>query len=228
MNEAAAALLFDFDGTLADSAPDLGAAANAMRRLRGLEPLPHAELRPWASHGARGLLGAALGLKPGDEDFETHRDEFLAIYEGALCVETRVFAELEPLLQRCERAGLPWGIVTNKASRFTDPLVRALRLNERAAVVVSGDTTAHAKPHPEPLLHAARAIGIEPARCIYVGDDPRDIAAGRAAGMRTVAAGWGYGANSAPADWGADAVALAASDLSGLLDAWNFFGPAPI
>ncbi|CAN5418327.1 phosphoglycolate phosphatase [soil metagenome] len=222
-----AALLFDFDGTLADTAADLSAAVNAMLVARGLAALPLDALRPWASHGTRGLVGAAFGIRPGDADYDAFKDEFLQRYESKLCVETQIFPALEPLLARCERIGLPWGIVTNKGKRFTEPLIDAMGLRSRIAVVVSGDTTPHAKPHAAPLLHAAKVIGIDPALCVYVGDDERDILAGRAAGMRTIAVDWGYSANQSPASWNADALAERPEDLETVLNRWKFFAAYP-
>jgi phosphoglycolate phosphatase len=198
-------VLFDLDGTLADTAPDLAAAANRQRAQRGLEPLPIEQLRPMASYGARGLVGRALGLAPGDAAYEAARLEFLAYYEQALCVHTRLFAGMAETLDRLEAEGRRWGVVTNKASRFTDPLMELLGLNRRAACVVSGDTTPHAKPHPAPLLHALQVCAVAAERGIYVGDDRRDIEAGRAARMRTVIAAYGYLGEAAPTeDWGAD------------------------
>jgi 2-phosphoglycolate phosphatase len=198
-------VLFDLDGTLIDSAPDLAAAANWLRGLHGLEALPYEALRPMVGAGARGMVGAAFGIGPGDPAFEGLRDQFLARYAEVLLERTAVFAEMGALLQALEARQLPWGVVTNKARRFTEPVLRGLGLDQRAAVVICGDTTPHAKPHPEPLFEAARRLGLEPRHCAYVGDDARDIAAGRAAGMRTVAAGWGYlGQGSAVDEWGAE------------------------
>jgi phosphoglycolate phosphatase len=198
-------VLFDLDGTLADTAPDLAAAANRQRADRGLEPLPIEVLRPLASHGARGLVGRALGLAPGDADYEAARVEFLAYYEQALCVQTRLFSGMAETLDQLELDGRRWGVVTNKARRFTEPLMERLGLHQRAACVVSGDSTAHTKPHPEPLLHGLRMCGVRSVRSVYVGDDRRDIEAGRAAGMRTVIAAYGYlGDAPRTAHWGAD------------------------
>lgn len=211
-------VLFDLDGTLADTAPDLAATANAMRSARGLAPLPYAELRPLASHGARGLIGRALGRTPVHDDFIALRDEFFARYESALCVHSRLFNGIEALLAGLEADGRRWGIVTNKMARFTDPLVRALALHPRAACVVSGDTTAHAKPHPAPLLHAAHLAGLAPTTAVYVGDDLRDIEAGRAAGMRTIAVRYGYLGEATPIEaWGADHIVDEPADLAALL-----------
>jgi 2-phosphoglycolate phosphatase len=200
------AILFDLDGTLADTAPDLAGAMNRLRIERGLPPTPYEQLRPVASAGARGLIGAAFGLKAGDEGYEELRVAFLDNYAGALAVESRLFDGVPALLGTLLDHGLVWGIVTNKAARFTDPLVPQIGLGE-ARCVVSGDTTPHSKPHPEPLLEAARRLGLAPQECWYVGDDLRDIQAGHAAGMTTIAAAWGYCGNAAPITWGADAIA---------------------
>jgi len=202
-----AVVLFDLDGTLIDSAPDLGGAGNDMRVARALPELPLDQFRPLAGAGARGMVGIALGVAPADDGFAELRDEFLQRYEARLLQQTRVFAPVSPVLDRLEDAGIRWGIVTNKHSRYTTPVLQGLALHERAAVVISGDTTPHAKPHPAPLLEAARRLDVAPGSCVYVGDDVRDVQAGRAAGMTTLVAGWGYIAeNEAIADWGADAV----------------------
>lgn len=201
------AVLFDLDGTLIDSAPDLAGAANALRQEHGMSPLPYAQLRPMVGAGARGMIGVAFGIAPGDERFESLRDAFLARYEQEMLVHTRAFAEVPPLLAALESAGLEWGIVTNKAARFAVPVVHGLGLHPSAEALVCGDTTAHAKPHPEPLFEAARRLGVDPADCVYVGDDLRDVQAGRAAGMATVIAAWGYlGVGEVIGKWGADAV----------------------
>lgn len=209
-----ALVLFDLDGTLADTAPDLAAVANRMRAVRGLAPLPYDELRPLASHGARGLIGKALGVAQQESGFVTLRDEFFATYEAALCVHSRLFEGMEAVLGAIEARGARWGIVTNKMMRFTDPLVAALGLRERAACVVSGDTTPHAKPHPAPLLHALTACEVAAGAAVYVGDDLRDIEAGRAAGMATVAVRYGYlGEGRLIEDWGADRIVATPDDL---------------
>ncbi len=207
MTRGAAAVLFDLDGTLIDSAPDLAGAGNALRIARGLEPLPFDRFRPMVGAGARGMVGVALGVGPDDAAFESLRDEFLALYAARLLRETQVFPDMHPVIESIERAGLPWGIVTNKHARFTQPVVEGLDLHRRAAVVISGDTTPRAKPHPDPLLEAARRLRVSPAACVYVGDDLRDVQAGRAAGMATLAAAWGYLGEGEPIHaWGADAV----------------------
>ena len=199
-------VLFDLDGTLADTAPDLAAALNKMRTDRGLAPLPLDPLRRMASSGARGLVGVGFGLKPGDADYEAHRVEFLNNYENTLHVHTRLFEGVEQLLTAIE-VERKWGVVTNKSKRFTDPLSRSIGFTGRASCVVSGDTTPHAKPHPAPLLHAAQVSGVAAHECIYVGDDLRDLQAGNAAGMKTLAVTWGYlGDSQPPETWGAHAV----------------------
>lgn len=199
------AVFFDLDGTLADTAPDLAAAANRLVVERGLPPVAYEKLRPVASHGARGLIGAAFGKTPADPEFPALRDTFLDYYEADIAVHTRLFDGMDDVLARLEAAGIRWGIVTNKIARFTVPLVAAIGLTPRASAVVSGDTTAHPKPHPAPLLHAAEVSGVAPARCLYVGDDLRDIQAGKAAGMATVTAAYGYcGDGDPPEAWGAD------------------------
>lgn len=186
------AVLFDLDGTLADTAGDLAGAVNLMRRERGLDPVPVANVRPYASAGARGLLFAGMGVTTDDPMFASLRDSFLVHYERCLAETTHLFEGVDELLRTLEARGLAWGIVTNKATRFTTPVVAALKLDKRAKAVVSGDTTPHPKPHPEPLLHAARALELPPQRCVYVGDDLRDVQAGIAAGMPTLVARWGY------------------------------------
>lgn len=202
-----AAVLFDLDGTLVDSAPDLAGAANDLRAAHGLPPLAYERLRPVVGSGARGMLQAAFGIGPGDARFDGLRDDFLGRYEARILSQTQVFERIEPVLQVLERHRLHWGIVTNKASRFSVPVVQGLGLAPRCAVLVSGDTTPHAKPHPAPLLEAARRIGLPAGQCIYVGDDRRDIEAGRGAGMRVLAAAWGYlGQGESVHDWAADAV----------------------
>ena len=211
-------VLFDLDGTLVDTAPDLAAAVNRQRAERGLEPLALERLRPLASHGARGLIGRALGRAPGDDDYEALRSQFLAYYEQRLCVHSRLFEGMAATLDALERSGARWGIVTNKLARFTAPLVESLGLRQRAACVVSGDTTPYAKPHPAPLLHAIGAARATAAASIYVGDDLRDVQAGRAAGLATVIAAYGYlGADADVARWGGDHIIERPADLLSLL-----------
>ena len=199
------AVLFDLDGPLADTAADLGNALNRVRADRGLPPLPLATLRPQASHGARGLLAAGFDIGREHADFAALRDAFLAYYADALCEHTTLFPEADRVLAEIERRGLRWGIVTNKAARFTLPVIERLALAARAGAVISGDTTPETKPHPAPLLAGAAALAILPERCVYVGDAERDIIAGRAAGMHTLFAAYGYvGADETPAAWNAD------------------------
>ncbi|MFL6681972.1 MAG: phosphoglycolate phosphatase [Burkholderiaceae bacterium] len=207
-------VLFDLDGTLIDSAPDLAGAANRLRADHGLEPLPLEALRPMVGSGARGMVGVAFGVAPGEPRFEALRDAFLAHYEAGLLERTGPFDGVADLLSALEAAGIAWGIVTNKATRFTVPIVTGLGLVQRAGVVVCGDTTPHSKPHPEPLLHAARALGVAPECVAYVGDDLRDAQAARAAGMPMLAATWGYLGQGEPVhDWGADALVDAPSQV---------------
>ena len=198
------AVLFDLDGTLIDSAPDLGAAADKMRTARGLPSLPLSAYRPMAGAGARGMLGVAFGMAPDHPEFESYREEFFVNYESAMTERTVIFDGVPEMIASLVRRSLPWGVVTNKSSRFTLPLTAAMPLFGSAAAIVSGDTTPHAKPHPEPLFEAARRLGVAPEHCVYVGDDERDIVAGLAAGMRTVAATYGYlGQQSDVQRWGA-------------------------
>lgn len=197
------AILFDLDGTLADTAPDLAAAINLLRSKRGLADTPYATLRPTASAGARGMIGASFGLVPGDAGYEELRVGFLNNYEQALAVHSKLFDGVPELLAGLDELGLAWGVVTNKAARFTDRLVGPIGLGH-AGCVISGDTMAHPKPHPAPLLEAARRLNLAPEQCWYVGDDLRDIQAGRAAGMPTVACAWGYCGAVEPQHWNAD------------------------
>lgn len=217
------AILFDLDGTLADTAPDLAAAVNRLREERDLAPAPYAQLRPFASAGARGLIGAAFGITPEDQEYESLRVAFLANYAAAIAVRSSLFEAVPQLLEHLAERRIAWGIVTNKAARFTDVLVPLIGLGH-AGCIVSGDTTAHSKPHPAPLLEAARRLSIPAAACWYVGDDLRDIAAGRAAGMRTVAAAWGYCGQTEPHAWQADAVL---DTPLGLLAEIDRFSPLP-
>ena len=212
------AVLFDLDGTLIDSAPDLGAAADKMRTDRGLLSLPFAHYRPMAGAGARGMIGVAFGLTPQDSDFNSLKEEFFCNYEACMTERTYAFEGVAELIEQISRAGLKWGVVTNKSERFTLPLTRAMPLFNTAQAIVSGDTTPHAKPHPAPLFEAARQLGMAPERCAYVGDDERDIVAGRAAGMPTVAAAYGYlGATTDTAGWNADATIISPMALLQLL-----------
>ncbi|MFZ9778461.1 MAG: phosphoglycolate phosphatase [Schleiferiaceae bacterium] len=207
MKPAVQAVLFDLDGTLVDSAPDLAGAVNDLLAEEGRPALPYERLRPLVGSGARGMVGAAFGLRPGDDGYEPRRVRFLELYAARSLRLTTVFDGVAHLLEGIEQAGLRWGIVTNKAHHLAHPIVHGLGLGDRAGVLIGGDTTPHAKPHPAPLLEAARRMGMGPAACVYVGDDLRDIQAGRAAGMAALAAAWGYLGNGEPVhDWQADAV----------------------
>ena len=207
-------IFFDLDGTLADTAPDLVAATNKLLVARNLPPKPYEFLRPYASAGARGLLEGAFGISPDHEDFVALRDEFFSNYEKALLVDSKLFDGIDHLLDQMDAASLPWGIITNKSERFTNPLTDLMGLRQRAVSTVSGDTTPHSKPHPEPILYAARTSNIDPSKSIYVGDDIRDVLAGKAAGMKTVAAAYGYcGCKEPPEAWGADYIANNPLDL---------------
>ncbi|MDI4631832.1 phosphoglycolate phosphatase [Pelomonas sp. V22] len=214
LGSALRAVLFDLDGTLVDSAPDLAGATNEMLLARGLPALPVDYLRPMVGAGARGMMGLAFQCTPQDPRFEALKAEFFDRYELRLLQQTQAFAGVPELLDALEADGLAWGIVTNKSERFALPLTAGLGLAVRAAAVIGGDTTPHTKPHPAPLLEAARRAGVAPEHCIYVGDDHRDILAGRAAGMQTVAVSWGYlGQGEAIEDWGADLIAHTPAEL---------------
>lgn len=212
----AKAWLFDLDGTLIDTAPDLGAAANRVRGECGLPPLPQADYRPQASSGARGLLRVALNMEPEHPDFPLRRDSFLAYYRASIAEHSAPFAGISQLLLALELRALRWGVVTNKPGWLTQPLMQALGLAERAACLVSGDATEHPKPAPDNLLLASQEIGINPEDCLYVGDDQRDIQAARAAGMTSIAAGWGYAGRETSA-WKADVSCDTVDELHGLL-----------
>jgi N-acetyl-D-muramate 6-phosphate phosphatase len=203
---ASRAVLFDFDGTLADTAPDLGAALNHLRSEKGLAPLSDDAVRPYASMGARGLLRIGFGLTPESAEYAALRDAFLSRYEEQLCVRTSIFPGIVELLEKLKALSIRWGIVTNKASRFTGRIVAALSLQPDC--VVCGDSTPHLKPHPASLLLAAEQLRLAPENCLYLGDDLRDIQAAQAAGMRSVAVTWGYHSpdNDGPPSWNADAL----------------------
>ncbi len=202
------AVLFDLDGTLADTAPDLAAALNRLLAEHGRGPVPLERTRPVTSSGARGMLQVGFGIDPHDSGYDRLKARFLDLYAERICAETRLFDGIAELLAALEGRGLAWGVVTNKPERFTLPLLVALGLGARAACVVGGDTTERAKPHPEPLLHAVKTLGVDAARCLYVGDDVRDVQAARAAGMPVIAAAYGYlgETDGNPHAWGADAV----------------------
>lgn len=198
-------VLFDLDGTFADTAPDLHAAFNRLLAGLGRSPIAYEDFRPSVSHGSRAMLEAGLGVTPDNPDFPTLQRTFLDHYLAHIAEHTRLFEGIESLLTELERRAIHWGIVTNKPAYLTDPLIRALGLEHRAGAVVSGDTTSHAKPHPEPILHACRITGATPAETLYVGDAARDIEAGRSAGTRTLVALFGYlSPEDRPDEWQAD------------------------
>ena len=217
------ALLLDLDGTLLDTAPDMGGALNLLRAEHGLEPLPREVIRPVVSHGAMRLVALGFPETTGDA-FESLRLRFLELYAANLAVGTRLFPGFEAVLDQLEARGLPWGIVTNKPGWLTDPLLAALGLDRRAACAVSGDTLPERKPHPLPLLHAARLVGVDPGRCVYVGDAERDIQAGRAAGMTTLVASYGYlSQHDDPLSWQPHGIVATPAELLG----WMGAGAAP-
>jgi phosphoglycolate phosphatase len=201
------AVLFDLDGTLIDTAPDMARTVNEMRRRRGLDAVPLEQVRPFVSHGARGMITSAFRIAVDHPQFQAMREEFLQIYAANICVDSRLFDGMEQLLQHLEDKNVAWGVVTNKFERLARPLLEALDLAQRASIIVGGDTCARPKPYPDPLLHAAMEVGAAPARTLYVGDDKRDVDAARAAGMPVVVAAYGYlGDGDPPSFWGADAV----------------------
>jgi phosphoglycolate phosphatase len=212
------AVLFDLDGTLIDSAPDLGAAVDKMRVARGMSSLPLSHYRPMAGAGARGMMGLAFGYTPEHPDYEAMKEEFFRNYESCMTERTFAFDGIAQMIQDLVAMNMPWGVVTNKSKRFTEPLTQGMPLFATAAVVISGDTTPHAKPHPAPLLEAAKRLKVDPSACVYVGDDERDIVAGHAATMKTVAATYGYlGAQADVKAWQAHAQIDAPLQLMNLL-----------
>lgn len=211
------AVLFDLDGTLADTAPDLGAAMNQLLQEQGRDPLPLEMLRPHVSSGARGMIGASLGITPADPAYIALQQRFLNIYQDALCVGTRLFDGMAEHLDELDARAIPWGIVTNKSQRFAIPLMEGLGLRQRSACIVCGDSAQRAKPHGHPMQLASAVIGVVASGIIYVGDDERDVISGRAAGMQTVIAAWGYlGDGKPPAHWGADAIAASPAKILGI------------
>ena len=208
------AVLFDLDGTLIDTAPDLGYALNLQRSRHGLPVLDNALIRPQASHGARGLLGVGFELHPDDPHYAIMREEFLQLYSENICRHSQPFPGILDLLNALEARTLAWGVVTNKPARFTEPLMSILDLAERASCIVSGDTCPQCKPHPAPMLIAAELCQTPPGQCLYVGDAARDIEAATAAGMPALAAAWGYlDSTDAPETWGAHAIIHAPAEL---------------
>lgn len=203
----AEAVFFDLDGTLADTAPDLIGTLHRLQAEHGLPETPFEQLRPMVSNGVRGLLGIGFGLTPDMADYPPLAKRFLDLYANTLCIETQLFAGMAELLDALDTHGIAWGVVTNKAERFARPIIETLGLAQRSRCIVGGDTAALAKPHPDPLLHACQVSGTNPLDCLYVGDDIRDITAGRAAGMKTVAAAYGYLGNGVSIQaWEADVI----------------------
>jgi 2-phosphoglycolate phosphatase len=208
------AMLFDLDGTLLDSAPDLAHAANEVRKQRGMGPMPVEELRPWISQGARGMITRGLGITTDHPEFEPSRKIFMEIYATCLSRQTTWWPGMDQVVERLEAEGIAWGIVTNKIARFTEPLLKDIQLYDRCAVVVSGDTTPHPKPHPAPIAHAMDLLGLSAEAVVYVGDDLRDIQAGFAAGAWTIGCDFGHHVEEPlPRQWGADALIQQAQDL---------------
>jgi len=208
------AFLFDLDGTLVDTAPDLGYALNCLREQEGLPPIAHPKIRAVASHGAAGLLKLGFDISPDHDDFPALQKRFLRLYQDNITRESRLFTGFEKVLETLEDRGIAWGVITNKPAFLTEPLLAGLNLTERAACVVSGDTTEHSKPHPAPMLHACSVISIEPQRCLYVGDAQRDIEAGNNVNMHTVVAQFGYLSEAdQPELWQADAFINQPEDL---------------
>ncbi len=224
MAEAIDAVLFDLDGTLADTAPDLTRALNAVLAEQGHPPLPLERVRPQVSHGGRALIRLGFGLEPDDPRGEPLRQALLRHYQGDICRDTRLFSGMETLLWRLERAAIPWGVVTNKPGWLTRPLLQGLGLEARAGCVVSGDSLPQSKPHPAPLLHACHELGAAPGRSWYLGDARRDIEAARAAGCHSLVALWGYldGADR-PCEWGADGCVADPRELARGLEAGDGF-----
>lgn len=213
-------ILFDLDGTLLDTAPDLGLALNMQRERHGLAPLPQDKIRPHASHGSKGLLALGFGLTPEDASFAQMRHEYLELYDEVFTRFPVLFEGIPELLVAIENQGRHWGVVTNKPRRFSEPLLKAIELDKRAICLVCGDDAARTKPHPDTLLMACTQTATQPADCIYVGDAERDIQAGRAAGMPTVVALYGYiDATDKPQEWGADALVTTPADILPLLKA---------
>ena len=207
-------VLFDLDGTLADTAPDLAHALNALLVEEGKKALPNDTIRPEVSHGASALVTLGFGQKPGDSEFDRLRQRFLVLYTENLCRHTRLFDGIPPLLQALQKQGINWGVVTNKPAFLTDPLMAQLRPEPAPICVVSGDTVPNRKPHPEPMLHACAAAGSRPEQCLYVGDAERDILAGRHAGMKTLVALFGYiNGHETPERWGADGLVRAPGEI---------------
>ncbi len=208
-------ILFDLDGTLADTAPDLANALNAIRLKHGLEKLPLETISPTVSLGGNAMIKLAFDLEEGDSGFDEIRDQFLNHYLENIAEETRLYEGMENILRTLENNNKTWGIVTNKSSWLTKPLLEALSLDKRTACVVSGDTLEHKKPHPAPVLHACKLIQADPASTVYIGDAQRDIEAGRNAGTKTLIALYGYiDKNDDPESWNADAMVISPDEIN--------------
>ncbi|MDH5357871.1 MAG: phosphoglycolate phosphatase [Gammaproteobacteria bacterium] len=201
------AILFDLDGTLVDTAPDLAFALNTLLQEQGQQPLPFEQIRPVASHGSPGLLDLGFGLTPNHPEYTALQQRFLELYQENIARETALFEGMREVIEQLEDANIAWGIITNKPAFLTEPLLIALGLIDRAACVVSGDTTAYSKPHPAPMLHACELIKLSPEACIYIGDAERDIEAAKNANMQSILARYGYlGSQDDPESWQADAI----------------------
>ncbi|HAC30822.1 MULTISPECIES: phosphoglycolate phosphatase [Marinobacter] len=213
-----AAVLFDLDGTLIDTAPDFIRCLNQLRQQHGMPALPAEQIRRSVSNGARAMIRVGFGLEPEHEGYPEKHTAFLDLYELGVAVETTLFPGMDVLLSSLESRGIPWGIVTNKPARFAVPLIEALDLAQRCAALICPDHVAERKPHPESLLLACRQIQVEPIKSVYVGDHERDIEAGRNAGMHTIAVRYGYIEQPETVDlWQADRIADTVSDLTKLL-----------
>lgn len=222
------AVLFDLDGTLVDTAPDMGAAVNALRIECGLEPLEAERIRPWVSHGSPGLLKIAFGIEKDAADYDELRDRFLALYEARLSRETKLFDGMQAVLDTLYAKGIAWGIVTNKPGWLTDALLIDLSISPPPRCAVSGDTTAHRKPHPASILHACEALGVAPEQALYVGDAERDIQAAHAAGMPAIAAAYGYlHDHEDVSEWKPDGIIHSPADLLSWIGDGAMTEPAP-
>lgn len=214
-------VLFDFDGTLVDSAPDLAFSANYLRQLQALPPLELATLRPYATKGARGLIKAALNMDMDHPDFEKQRDIFLTHYAKNSTTHSRLFDGVNQLLQDLQHQDIAWGVVTNKAVHLTQPILDHFNLSAQCLVLVGGDSTPYLKPNPASLLLACEKTNTNPSNCIYIGDDERDIIAGKAAGMATMVAAYGYcDFDPAITSWNADSIANHAAEIMPLIQRW--------
>jgi N-acetyl-D-muramate 6-phosphate phosphatase len=208
------AVFFDLDGTLVDTAPDLAYALNQVLQQEGKSPLPYERIRSVASHGSPGLLKLAFGIQPEDPRFAALQQRFIQIYQDNISRESRLFEGMEDIIGKLDDMRIAWGVITNKPAFLTIPLMTELALNSRAACIVSGDTTTNSKPHPAPMLHACKLVGVTPSNCLYIGDAERDIQAGQHADMYTIVACYGYlGTDDKPENWQADGMIHHPSEL---------------